>query len=119
MRNLLLLLVLISVSGAGQTGQKEEMFMDSGAAFVVKCAEKKSIIPAMCQVFVAGVVQAIAVSDTHRACIPQGVTIEQSFRMTMKYLNEHPEQLHLLPARAVIAAHEEAFPCMIPFPEKK
>lgn len=44
-------------------------------------------------------------------CLPEGVTIGQIAKMVVKYLDQHPEQLHL-PATLVIAkvAHD-AFPC--------
>ena len=44
-------------------------------------------------------------------CTPREVTNGQLARVVVKYLKEHPEDLHLHEATLAIAAFVEAFPC--------
>jgi hypothetical protein len=44
-------------------------------------------------------------------CIPNGVTMEQTVRVLMKYLEGHPQELHENGWVCVHAAMLEAFPC--------
>ena len=46
-----------------------------------------------------------------RLCLPDGFTIGQMEKIFMKYINEHPEQLHLLARDVVIRSLISAFPC--------
>ena len=48
-------------------------------------------------------------SDRH--CIPESVTVGQLRRIVVKFLEAHPEQLHLLAGSLVLNAYQEAFPC--------
>ena len=45
-------------------------------------------------------------------CPPeQGVTNDQSVRIVVKYLKDHPESLHMAESTLVILAMVDAFPC--------
>jgi hypothetical protein len=44
-------------------------------------------------------------------CIPEGVTMAQVKSVVMKYLQEHPEELHYPSVRLVNSALSQAFPC--------
>ncbi len=44
-------------------------------------------------------------------CLPKALTIRQLARVTLKYLNNHPEKLHHLAGSLVDDAFKEAFPC--------
>jgi len=46
-----------------------------------------------------------------RACKPPNVTVEQVVKIFIKYLDNHPEKLHLLPATIVHFSLSEVFPC--------
>ncbi len=46
-----------------------------------------------------------------RACIPDGVTRGQLRDIMVKFLDDHPEALHLEAASLAARAYEEAFPC--------
>ncbi|MGB9202746.1 MAG: Rap1a/Tai family immunity protein [Terriglobales bacterium] len=50
-------------------------------------------------------------SNTRLECLPEGVGQEQFIRVILKYLDEHPEKLHLPAAQIVYDAANEAFPC--------
>lgn len=43
--------------------------------------------------------------------LPEGATAGQIKKIVIKYLNEHPEKLHLPAAPLAAAALSEAFPC--------
>ena len=46
-----------------------------------------------------------------RACKPPSTRVEQVIRIFIKYLDNHPEKLHLLPVTIVHFSLSEAFPC--------
>jgi hypothetical protein len=46
-----------------------------------------------------------------RHCSPDGVTMQQYIRVVVKFLNDHPEKLHLGRAHLVGEALGNAFPC--------
>lgn len=46
-------------------------------------------------------------------CFPEGVSLGQRIRVTMKYIRDHPEQEHLPSAELVVLGLHAAFPCAI------
>lgn len=46
-------------------------------------------------------------------CVPEEVTSIQLSKVVLKYLTEHPDQLHFSAASLVVPALEEAYPCKI------
>ena len=46
-------------------------------------------------------------------CIPDGVKVGQMLRVVVKYLRDHPEELHNDSAELVVAAFLTAFPCKV------
>ena len=44
-------------------------------------------------------------------CIPQKVTNGQITRVVIKYLKDHPEQLHTSARKLILFALDEGFPC--------
>jgi hypothetical protein len=44
-------------------------------------------------------------------CRPRAANNEEIVRVVIKYMNEHPNQLHLLAATLIFAALKEGFPC--------
>jgi len=44
-------------------------------------------------------------------CLPETVELNQFTKVVVKYLEEHPEQLHILAAALVQAAGIQYFPC--------
>lgn len=44
-------------------------------------------------------------------CIPDGAAVAQIIRTVVRYLEQHPEQLHVDPPFLVFPAMMEAFPC--------
>ena len=47
------------------------------------------------------------------ACFPDGVTLGQITDIMIKYMNDHPEKLHLASGLLVTIALQEAFPCEV------
>jgi Rap1a immunity proteins len=50
-------------------------------------------------------------SDGLRLCFPNGVTNEQLVKIVYKYLNDHPEELHLDAGNLVLHILNDTFPC--------
>jgi len=44
-------------------------------------------------------------------CIPEGVKMGQVLKVVMKYIDDHPEQLHLPARNLVLDSVANAFPC--------
>jgi Rap1a immunity proteins len=44
-------------------------------------------------------------------CIPETVPNEEAIKVTIKFLKDHPEQLHLPASILVFRAMRQAFPC--------
>jgi hypothetical protein len=53
----------------------------------------------------------LPVSANFKLCLPEGVGQEQLIKVLVKYLDRHPEELHLPAAQLVYDATTEAFPC--------
>ena len=64
----------------------------------------------ICLGFTSAVANIVAVAGW-RACIPDGVTRGQLRDIMVKFLDDHPEALHLEAASLATRAYEEAFPC--------
>ena len=51
------------------------------------------------------------VFELNKTCIPTGVTYAQVRAITVKYISDHPEDLHYQSASLVLFALHQAFPC--------
>jgi hypothetical protein len=51
------------------------------------------------------------VGDANHGCIPIEVTVSQAVAVIKKYLNDHPEKLHMGDSVLVRVALVEGFPC--------
>jgi len=69
----------------------------------------------VCSGYVVAIADAMAINtiNTFRACVPLNSTWGQIARISIKYLREHPEQLHHAAHGLVAAALSEAFPCKL------
>lgn len=50
-------------------------------------------------------------SNSAMFCKPKGVTIGQMTRIVVRYLEEHPEKLHIDPSFLIVLALGDAYPC--------
>lgn len=82
--------------------QKAVKLADDGD---VKYADVSDI--ASCTGFIHGL---MAVPNTI-FCIPVNVSTNQGIRVLVKYLQEHPEDLHLAKGKLALNAFADAFPC--------
>lgn len=65
-----------------------------------------------CVGMVSGVAETIILNDKPLACLPgSGITREQAVRIVVKYLNNHPEQLHHSASTLAVISFQQAFPC--------
>ena len=79
------------------------------------CSSTKSHRDAVCLGFIAGVIHAINSNSqfqktSNKYCGPN-VPIIQSKAIVVKYLNDHPEKLHLDSYFLILDAIQKAFPC--------
>ncbi len=115
---LALTLVLVSaqteVTWADTTTQLIKDFMATdGNELKAACGSKSRFDQGVCIGFasaIAGVVGDEPVMGW-RACIPNGVPRRQLQDVMVKYLDDHPEKLHLGAETLVARAFAEAFPC--------
>jgi len=72
---------------------------------------------ALCVGYVTGVLdgflsfQSWRPSKVNQICLPEAVEAGQAVKMVMKYIDAHPEELHLPAPDIVWAAMHDAFPC--------
>jgi len=65
----------------------------------------------MCFGYVNGVTDMMIALVPNATCPPQGVLLDQTTRIVIKYLADHPEELHEPGAAIVMSALAKAFPC--------
>ena len=122
MRNIcLLLVVFLAVSPMIPRGrvQAQSPTLGTGTALLEECTlalendltrvhqvTAGSIKVGVCMGYVEGVADAYTDS-----CAPESVELGQEIRVVVKYLNDHPENLHLRRAELTKAALKQAFPC--------
>ena len=61
--------------------------------------------------FFLGYVMGVHERTTANTCVPSGVNNGQVAEVVRKYLQDHPEKLHLVPSDLVINAIQTAWPC--------
>jgi len=60
---------------------------------------------------VSNVMEQASADDNLQYCIPSSASPEQLIRVLVKYLENHPENLHETPAVLISVAFIKAFPC--------
>jgi Rap1a immunity proteins len=63
-----------------------------------------------CLGFTQGVVEGWVLAG-RQVCLPDNVTVAEEGLVVSKYLDKHPEQLHLEPAQLIIKAMQSSWPC--------
>ena len=71
---------------------------------------------ASCKGYLAGVFDTLDESDSskediNKSCIPYTVTYQKKRQVVLKYLNDHPEKLHLSAVALVIESLKVNYPC--------
>jgi hypothetical protein len=123
-----LLLVLLSLSLVGNadedvlSGSKLLRNCNSYLMLVDGSSNSKIILGAgICLGTVRGIIDAGAVFDTFADqddkpppnvfCVPESVSTDQGIKAVIKYLEEHPEELHQRGTTLTVLALKQAFPC--------
>jgi len=117
-RNITLVTFLLVLLLASANATPESF--ESGNELLSACKKQEgSFGSAYCMAYIA------AVSDSHdtwvnwgyipkRTCTPEKVTVGQLELVTVKYLEENPQELHLGASSLVLNALTLAFPCTQP-----
>lgn len=100
--------------------EAEELNFD-GNTLLHNCPDEtqrnpSSIIgPAWCYGYLKGIAEMqMVIQETPRLiayCVPEGVTMSQIKSIVLKYVQDHPEDLHYPSIGLVIVALNKAFPC--------
>ncbi len=64
-----------------------------------------------CLGLIEGYLQVSPIPNLPTHCVPAGVTYEQTAKVVVKYLDQHPEKLHLAAVLLISQATHDAFPC--------
>ena len=110
MKLLITLLVTLGISMGSYGGFK------TGGEVLQTCEDESDIMIVSCIDYLMGVADtfSLVMKTSHVAkviCIPPKVNGGQLSKVVVKYLNEHPEDLHYTAAGEVFYAYREAFPC--------
>ena len=114
MKTLIALAVLFTAASAlGQTTNTDSR--SNGNDLLLTCTENSKRMDGMshddfASGYCLGFVQGASLSSSD-ICVPQDVTAGQGTRVVLKYLQDHPEQLHENSATLVRRALKKAFPC--------
>ena len=129
MRSALLATVLLMCPPLmAPNAQAEPSPVATGNSFLAKCdgalVRPAGMIEGLCLGFVIGAEDLFSfeirnnVLESSARCQPAGVTYTQLLGIFLKYLKEHPEQLHLESGVLYAAATSTAFPCAEPSPTR-
>jgi len=123
-----LLVVLLSFSLAGNAAED----IQNGSKLLQNCNSylkltggssnlKIALGAGLCLGTVRGIIDAGDIFDTFTGqtgksptsvfCVPEGVSTDQGVRVVIKYLEEHPEDLHQRGTTLTVLALKQAFPC--------
>ena len=110
MKLLITLLVTLGISMGSYGGFK------TGGEVLQTCEDESDMMIVGCIEYLVGVADGFkALMETNHVpkviCIPPKVNGGQLSKVVVKYLNEHPEDLHYAAAGEVFAAYIKAFPC--------
>jgi hypothetical protein len=64
-----------------------------------------------CRGLIKGIYDVFLLYEPGIVCAPDQVTLRQNVRIVVKYLNDHPEELHIQDSLLVIRALSKAYPC--------
>jgi hypothetical protein len=97
---------------SGNTGNDLIQFCEG--AEVLTPGTRQTNVQGYCLGLVRGVAQTLRnpqLPNEFRACFPDNATVGQMIRVVNRYLEDHPERLHLIDDFLVAEAVLEAFPC--------
>ena len=106
MKQLLTILILCFMPLAGQAAQVGTLKITD---VLGSCEAEPRAQQNWCLGYIFGILQSL--QEVGLVCGVEEVTMEQQRRVVVKYLNDHPEDLHQHPLSQVQKAFIGAFPC--------
>ncbi len=103
MRTLTIVAALVIWAGVAEGG------FYTGNDLSERCKSEGTIGPDLCRGYVTG--SADTLTNTGKICAPRQATDIQAVAVVRKYLQQHPERLHLPAASLVRHSLMDAFPC--------
>ncbi|MGC9323879.1 MAG: Rap1a/Tai family immunity protein [Desulfomonilia bacterium] len=110
---LMILVMWAAPSFAGLTG--DELLQECSGA--LSSGDPKDLEDSACMDYIAGFLDSYAVVTSSYPnaalfCLPkEGISDHQTIRIVVKWLEEHPEKLHLNAGKLITEALQDAFPC--------
>jgi hypothetical protein len=109
----LAILLPLFIFGSAQAQQSP---LETGNTILPICTSKQVTNHLICVSYIAGFLsgvgnQAILSGSKPLFCLPKGVSNGQVVSVFTRYLNEHPEQLHIDVPSLLVFSLGNAFPC--------
>ena len=125
MKNFLVLVLLIGASASAHATTGEELQHNCRLATTVQpnqsMGKNEWLNAGHCYGQIEGVMDMLTVwhamngigerAANGEACVPGEVSVRQGALVVLKYLDAHPEKLHLLGSNLIRFAFQEAYPC--------
>ena len=108
----LLLSALFSVSQQAPSQSPAVDIVSSGNNFISRCDPAPDAwIDGFCRGYIAGLSEPGPLLAAAPNCPPKGATYGQDYLIVVKYIHNHPEEMHKQTSVLVLEALREAFPC--------
>jgi hypothetical protein len=112
-QTLFLLLFFLPAMAVAQSGSGAEL-RNSGSDYLRVCESSATARPAVCNVWLTGVVDGLQAYNTNLKTLPlfnaPDITVGQVAKVVVKYINDHPANAKLPTAALVLAAMIDAYP---------
>jgi hypothetical protein len=92
--------------------QQAYTYFQTGNSLRDECLPSLGKPSPRCIAYVVGAVDGMWWGEPNLICLPQGVTQDQLAEVVAKYLEDHPERLHLGAPVLIADALQPAFPCL-------
>ena len=107
------MLFFLPAMAVAQSGTGAEL-RNSGTDYLHVCESSGAARPAVCNVWLTGVVDGLQAYNTNMKVLPlfnaPDVTVGQVAKLLAKYINDHPANAKLPTAAVVLAALIDAYP---------
>lgn len=110
--------LLIVISGSSLLSFGSNSIVETGNDILSMCKDPSATLEwkelagdQSCLNYIMGVFDGYEVTSKGGICRPEGVTFGQVELVVLKYVKDHPEELHEPAAALVLLALKNAFPC--------
>ena len=106
------LLVALALLGATSSAMAAATSPTSSGAGC-RTANERSVIDKVDAGFCSGIVEGTmwSLQIAKLVCLPNGMTLGQGLKVLVKYMDDHPEELHMHAADLDVRAFVKAWPC--------